>query len=216
MLEKELRSLNKTQLLALLRDQELEIQKIMKDEDALVAANKALKADIRSLDAENETLSIENELLEKENTVLKGQIGAMESRLAEAEKKAENTAVDAVAFIPPLETPQGIVDVMEAAQKSAASYLENIRALEEKTKAITEIQEQEARQKAEEIIRQAEHQYQEAENHHQEIINAMWLEFQERVNEYIGAYTNLRELLNKANIGVYPPVEIRGEGESNE
>lgn len=269
MTEKDLRFLNKTQLLSLLRDQEIEIQKLIAEKDAIAAekdllvserdgllaeknvwANEksALMAERQQYLAQRDAAQAERQALQSEREAVAKERSEMAAKIQMAEQQAmaqsarqqaaqqqvvqqeeeQQAPVQHQAPIQPKveETPMvlagdagslaeaslAISGVMQAAQQSANIYLENIKALEERTKTVASSIESEAKRKADDMIREAELRCLSLEARERQVIDEMWIDFQKKMDHYIGAYGELKDLFSKVKVNMAPVATVeKGE-----
>lgn len=89
--------------------------------------------------------------------------------------------------------------VIEAAQKAASQYLENIESLNERTSANCILQEEECRTRCQALETSTKRRCEELEKSTEQKIDARWKEFSQKVDQYLEAHGELKEIL-KANV----------------
>lgn len=85
--------------------------------------------------------------------------------------------------------------IIDAAQKTADQYLENIKTMNEKTAASCLLQEEESNAKCRKQEAETQKRCENLERETEEKINARWADFTQKVDRYLAAHGDLKEIL---------------------
>lgn len=200
MQDKQLKSIDKSKLLDIMRQQELEIEKLTSDSNEQIIK---LTAELNKItDAKNEQneriekLSVENSskndlldsLTEKVN-YLESENERLTKRIEERKFSFENAGSLAEASL-------SVSGIMKAAQEAADVYLQNIRMLEEEKVTASQKIEDEAKAKADAIIKAAEEKCAEIEREERKSVE----DLKSVSKQYI-------ELISKAHVALHDTIK---------
>ena len=126
----------------------------------------------------------QNAVIEK----LQFRVEELEAQLSDRSLKIEQAGSLADAAVQ-------ISGVMEAAQKAAQQYLDNIKALSERQKAICTQQEEECKAKCRSYEAHIKQKCADMEKATEQKVNARWTEFSQKVEQCLEAHGELKEIL---------------------
>lgn len=133
-------------------------------------------------------------LIEQEAVIEKLQLRVEE---LEVELKNRSVKIDQAGNL--AEAALQVNGVMEAAQKAANHYLENIESLNARTAALCSQQEEACSARCQTMEAQAKRKCEDMEKAAEQKISARWNEFSQKVDQYLEAHGELKEIL-KATI----------------
>lgn len=133
-------------------------------------------------------------------------IEKLQVRVEEMQVVLDNRAVNIEESGSLAEAALRVNGVIEAAQKAADQYLENIKEMNEKTTAHCQLQEEESNAKCrkqeaetqkrcEDLEKSTKWKCESMEKETEDKINARWAEFTQKVDRYLAAHGDLKEML---------------------
>ena len=185
MTDKQLRSLDKMQLLDILRQQEIEIEGLVAEKEASLAIRKKLASEKAAMAKIWEETTREKEEMAKN----------FEERMKTLEKAGSIAEASLM-----------LSGVMKSAQEAADLYLENIKMLEAEKSALSEKIEYDARAKAEAIISEAERKCAAIEREMYGAANRLRDNSEELITMMANIHKRLHELIEEIDIFRQLPV----------
>lgn len=136
-------------------------------------------------------------LIEQEAVIEKLQLRVEEM---ETERRDRSIKIDQAGSL--AEAALQVNGVIEATQKAADEYLENIKTLNERTTILCAQQEEECKARCQTLEAQTKRRCEDMEKATEQKISARWNEFSQKVDQYLEAHGELKEILKATVVSV--------------
>ena len=136
-------------------------------------------------------------LIEQEAVIEKLQLRVEEM---ETERRDRSIKIDQAGSL--AEAALQVNGVIEATQKAADEYLENIKTLNERTTILCAQQEEECKARCQTLEAQTKRRWEDMVKATEQKISARWNEFSQKVDQYLEAHGELKEILKATVVSV--------------